>query len=77
MDDLCTFKIKIESQNLKYGCIIDQLLYPSHDQDDKTQSGTSSPNQSPNKDSKDIDVLFTIKIKIESQNLEHGCTKDQ
>jgi len=32
--------------------------------------------KSPNVVSKDIDVLCTFKIKIESQNLEHGCIKD-
>ena len=30
----------------------------------------------PNEDSKDMDVLCTFKIKIESQNLAYGCTKD-
>ena len=30
-----------------------------------------------NEDLKDMDVLCTFKIKIGSQNLEVGCTKDQ
>ena len=30
-----------------------------------------------NQDLKDMDVLGTFKIKIESQNLEHGFIKDQ
>ena len=30
-----------------------------------------------NQDLKDLDVLFTFKMKIESQNLENGCIKDQ
>ena len=30
-----------------------------------------------NEDSKDMDALCTFKIKIESQNLDHGCIKDQ
>ena len=30
-----------------------------------------------NEDSKDMDVLCTLKIKIESQNLDPGCVKDQ
>ena len=30
-----------------------------------------------NQDLKDMDVLCTLKIKIESQNSEYGCTKDQ
>ena len=30
-----------------------------------------------NEDLKDMDALCSIKIKIESQNLDHGCIKDQ
>ena len=30
-----------------------------------------------NEDLKGMDVLWTLKIKIKSQNLEHGCIKDQ
>ena len=33
--------------------------------------------KAPNKDLKDMDVLCTFKIKIESQNFDHGCMKDQ
>ena len=33
--------------------------------------------KSPNEDLKDMDVLCTFKIKIESQNLDHGCINDQ
>ena len=39
MDILCTFKIKIESQNLQHDCTKDHLLYPNQDQDAKPQSG--------------------------------------
>ena len=35
MDVLCTFKIKIESQNLDHGYIKDQWSYPNQDQDAK------------------------------------------
>ena len=45
MDVLCTFKIKIESQNLDYGFIKDQRPYPN--QDAKPQSGSCSILQSP------------------------------
>ena len=41
---------------------------------------TPNPNQEPpgpNQDLKDMYVLCTFKIKIESQNLEHGFIKDQ
>ena len=31
----------------------------------------------PNEDLKDMDVLYTLKIKIESQYLDYGCIKDQ
>ena len=33
--------------------------------------------KAPNEDLKDMDVLCTFKIKIENQNLEYRCTKDQ
>ena len=47
MDVLCTFKIKIQSQNLECGCINDQWQYSNQDQDAKPQSGTSSILESP------------------------------
>ena len=33
--------------------------------------------KAPNEDFKDMDVLCTFKIKIESQNSDHGYIKDQ
>ena len=33
--------------------------------------------KAPNEDLKDMDVLCTFKIKIESQNSDHCCVKDQ
>ena len=47
MDVLCTFKVKLESQNLEYGCIKDQWPYPNLDQVAKPQSGTFSNIQTP------------------------------
>ena len=47
MDFLCTFKIKLESQNLDPWYIKDQWPCPNQDQDAKPQSGTSSVLQSP------------------------------
>ena len=44
---LCTFKIKIVSQNLDHGCTKDHLPYSNKKQDAKPQSGTSSIPQSP------------------------------
>ena len=32
--------------------------------------------KAPNEDLKDIKVFYTFKIKIESQNSDHGCVKD-
>ena len=72
MDLLCTFKIKIESQNSEHGCIKDSLPYTNQYQDAEPES-TKAPNQ----ELKDIDVLCTFKIKIDSQNSEHECTKDE
>ena len=44
-----------------------------------TNSSQEPPasSKAPNEDLRDIDVFCTLKIKIESQNLDHGCTKDQ
>ena len=77
MDVLCTLKIKIMSQNSESVCTKDQWPYPNQYQDAKPQSGTFSVLQSPNDYFKDMDVLCTFKIKIESINLDHGCIKDQ
>ena len=38
MDVLCTFKIKIESQNLDHGYIKDKRPYPNQDQDKEWQN---------------------------------------
>ena len=46
MDVLCTFKIRIESQNSYNGCIKDEWPYPNQDQDAKPQSGISIVSQS-------------------------------
>merc|ERR1712112_695593 len=77
MDVLCNFKIKIESQNSEYGepktsdHIQINIRMPSPSQEPLASS------KAPNQDLKDMDVLCTFKIKIESQNSEYGCTKDQ
>ena len=88
-DVLCTLKIKIESQNSHHGCIKDQWPYPNlqciktrdHIQIKiKIQYPSQEPpasSKAPNEDLKDMDVLCTFKIKTESQNLDHGCIKDQ
>ena len=75
MDILCTFKIKMESQNFDHGCIKDHI---------KIKSRMPNPSQEPpaltkalNQDLKDMDILCTFKIKIESQNSDQGCIKDQ
>ena len=68
MDVLCTFKIKIEGQNLEYGCIKDQWPYPNQSQDAKPQSEPPMSFKAPNEDLQDRDVLGTLKIKIERHN---------
>ena len=47
MDLLCSFKIKLDSQNSECVCTKDQWQYPNQYQDAKPQSGTSSILQSP------------------------------
>ena len=77
MDVLCIFKIKIESQNSDHGYIKDQWPYPNQDQDAKPQSGTSSILQSPKSGLKGHGCSLHLQNQDESQNLEHGCMKDQ
>ena len=48
-----------------------KINMPNHSQE------PSASSKNPNEDLKDMDVLFPFKIKIESQNLEHQCIKDQ
>ena len=68
MDVLCTFKIKIESQNSYHGYtkisdhIQIKIKMPNPSQEPLASSKV------PNEDLKDMDVLYTFKIKIESQN---------
>ena len=42
IDVLCTFKIKIENQDLDHGCTNDLCPYPNEDQDAAPKLGTSS-----------------------------------
>ena len=35
-----------------------------------------APSKAPNEDLKDMDVLCTFQIIIESQSLDHGCIED-
>ena len=57
MDVLCTFKIKIETQNLEYGCIKDQWLNPNQDQDAHPSQEPSNSSKAPSQDLEDIDVF--------------------
>ena len=77
MDDLCYFKIKIESQTSEYDCTKDQWPYPNQDQDPNPSQESPASCKAPNQDFQDIENLCNFKIKTESQNLEHWCTKDQ
>ena len=74
MDVLSTSNIKIESQNLEHGCI-KKWPYPNQDQEGKSLSTPPVYSTAPNQDFKDIIILCNFKVKIESQNLEHGCIK--
>merc|ERR1712081_46941 len=71
MDVLCTFKIKIESQIWNIGVpktsdhIQINIRMPHPSQEPPASS------KAPNEDLKDMDVLCTFKIKIESQNLKY------
>ena len=77
MDVLCTFKVKIDSQKLEIGCVIPsdhiqfKIKIPSSSQEPPASS------KALNEDLKDMDVLCTFKIKIESQNMDHVRIKDK
>ena len=78
IDVLCTFNIKIESQNSDYWCdrartdhIQIKIKMPNPSQEPPVSS------KAHNEVLKDKDVLCTFKIKKESHNLENGCLKDQ
>ena len=76
MDVLCTFKIKIESQNLDPGCIKDQWPYPNQDQDAKPKSGTSSVLRSLKWGLKGHGCSLRLHNQGREQNLEHWCIID-
>ena len=74
MDVLCTFKIKIvEIQMFGVSKTSDHIQIKIKMPNPSQEPPVSS--KAPNEDLKDMDALCTCKIKIESQNLEHGCTK--
>ena len=77
MDVLCTFKIKIESQNLDHGCVKDQWPYSNQDQDAKPQSGTSSILQSPKQWLKGHGCSLHLQNQDREPTSEHWCIKDQ
>ena len=59
MDVLCTFKIKLENQNLEHGCIKDRQFnfkMPNSNQEPPASS------KAPNQDLNDMDALCTSKI---------------
>ena len=76
MDVPCTFKINIESKiwEMDVSKTTDhfqiKIKIPNPSQEPPASS------KAPNEDLKDMYVLFTFKIKIESQGLNHGCIKD-
>ena len=76
MDVFCTLNIKIEicNQNMGASKTRDQIQTKIQMQHPSQEPSASS--KAPNDDLKDMDVLCTFKIKIESQNLDHGCIKD-
>ena len=76
MGVLCPFKIK----RVKIW-IMDVLKANDHIQIKINMPNPSqeppASSKAPNEDLKDMDVLCTFKIKIESQNSDHGYIKDQ
>lgn len=70
-------KVKRESQNLDHWWFKDQWPYYNQIKDAKPQSGTYSFRKSLYLSFKDMDVLYTFKINLNSQNSDHGCIEEQ
>ena len=70
MDVLCTFKIKIESQNLECGCIKNQWPSPNQDQYPNSSQELPASSKFQKEDLKDMDVLCTFRIKIEHKTYD-------
>ena len=74
---LCTFKIKIESNNSDHGSTKDsdhiqiKIKMPNPSQEPPVSSKVQ------NQDLKDMDVFCNLKFKIEHQNSEYRCIKEQ
>ena len=65
---LCTFEIKIESQNLDYGYIKDQWTYPIKIKMPIPSQEPQASSKATNEDLKDMDILCTFKTKKESKD---------
>ena len=77
MDSLCTFQARQRVKILITGV---QKASERIQINIKMRNPSQEPpasSKAPNKDIKDMDVLCTFKIKIKSQNVDHGCIKDQ
>ena len=77
MDVLCTLKIDTERQIWIMGMSKTSEHIPIKIKMQNPSREHPAFSKASNEDLKDIDVLCTFKIKIESQNLDHGCIKDQ
>ena len=66
-----------ESQNLDQWWFKDLWPYYNQIKDSKPQSGTYSFLQILHQNFKDMDVLYTFKINLNSQNSDLGCIKEQ
>ena len=76
MDVLCTFNIKIESQNLEYGCIKNQWPYQKQDQDAKLQPGTFSILQTSKLGLKGQGCSLHLQNQDRELNFGSKCIKD-
>ena len=67
----------LQKQDREHRCVKDQYQYSNQYRYAKLQWETSSILQRLGQDSQDINVFCTFLVKMESQNSEHGYTKDQ
>ena len=76
MEVLCTFKIQIEKKNQDMGIAKSSVNSQIKIKIPKQSQEHPVSFKAPNEDLKDMNVLGTFKMRIESQNIDHGYIKD-
>merc|ERR1711954_400695 len=76
----CSLHLQNQDREPKFGSWVYQRPVTISKSRSRCQTPSQEPpasSKAPNQDLKDMEVLCTFKIEIESQNLDHGCFKNQ